>query len=136
MAFGTFDLFHKGHESYLKQARKLGDFLIVVVARDINVKKTKGALPSDGERKRVKNIRKSRLADLAVLGNKDDRYQMIRKYRPEVIALGYDQKVDRKELEKKISEFGLIGVKIARLKAYKPHLYKSSKMHKNRGNAD
>ena len=42
MAFGTFDVLHPGHHFYLEQARKLGDNLVVVVARDANVKKLKG----------------------------------------------------------------------------------------------
>lgn len=41
MAFGTFDVFHPGHEYYLTQAKKYGDILIVVVARDKTVEKVK-----------------------------------------------------------------------------------------------
>ena len=41
MVFGTFDIFHKGHENFLKQAKKLGDCLTVVVARDETVLKFK-----------------------------------------------------------------------------------------------
>ena len=32
MCFGTFDGVHKGHEYYLHEARKLGDYIVVVVA--------------------------------------------------------------------------------------------------------
>lgn len=130
ITFGTFDLFHKGHESYLKQARLYGDYLITVVARDINVKKNKDALPVDGEKERIKKVKKSDLADLVVLGNIKDRYQMLKKYKPDVIALGYDQKVNRQELTARLLEFGLEGVGIVKLKAYKPHLYKSSKINR------
>ena len=43
MAFGTFDILHAGHLNFFKQARKLSKypFLIVSVARDVNVKKIK-----------------------------------------------------------------------------------------------
>lgn len=131
ITFGTFDLFHKGHESYLKQAKKLGDFLIVVVARDVNAKKVKGALPFNSEKKRTEKIKKSGLADLVVIGDKKDRYRMLEKYKPDIIGLGYDQKVDVPELKKKLLEFGLENVRIKRLKAFKPDIYKSSKIARN-----
>jgi FAD synthetase len=37
MTFGTFDRLHPGHEYYLSEARKYGDCLITVVARDKTV---------------------------------------------------------------------------------------------------
>ena len=40
MTFGTFDHLHPGHIYYLSEARKYGDYLITVVARD----KTTGTL--------------------------------------------------------------------------------------------
>ena len=46
MVFGSFDLVHKGHVNFLKQAKKLGDELIVVVARDDNIEKVKKRKPS------------------------------------------------------------------------------------------
>ena len=39
MTFGSFDVLHKGHEHYLKEAKSYGDYLIVVVARDENILK-------------------------------------------------------------------------------------------------
>jgi FAD synthetase len=41
MTFGTFDMFHPGHRYYLSEARKEGDVLVVIVARDITVEKLK-----------------------------------------------------------------------------------------------
>ena len=41
MATGTFDLLHMGHIYFLKEAKKLGDKLIVIVARDSTVRKMK-----------------------------------------------------------------------------------------------
>ncbi len=57
MTFGTFDLLHKGHVYFLKQASKYGK-LVVVVARDKNVLKVKGKKPINSERKRLQNIKK------------------------------------------------------------------------------
>jgi FAD synthetase len=129
MAFGTFDIFHLGHESYLKQAKKLGDFLIVIVARDKNVKNFKKQKTRNKEQERMKKLKSSRLADEVVLGNLKDKYAVIKKCRPDIIALGYDQKADLKELKEKLTKFNL-KTKIIRLKAYKPKVYKSSKLKK------
>ena len=41
MVFGTFDGLHEGHLDFFRQAREYGDYLIVAVARDVNVKKIK-----------------------------------------------------------------------------------------------
>ena len=127
ITFGTFDYFHPGHASYLKQAKKLGDYLIVVVARDKTVEKVKGKKPRKNEQKRLKIIKESGLAEKVILGNLKDKYAVIRKYKPEIIALGYDQKSFSQGLEEKLRKFKL-KAKIVRLKAYKPKIFKSSKM--------
>lgn len=41
LAFGTFDGFHRGHLSFLEQAKSHGNYLIVVVARDKTAEKVK-----------------------------------------------------------------------------------------------
>jgi len=41
MASGTFDLLHMGHIYYLKEAKKYGNKLSVVIARDTTVRKLK-----------------------------------------------------------------------------------------------
>lgn len=122
MCFGTFDKFHPGHLAYLKQAKTKGDFLIAVVARDKNVLKYKGRLPRQNELQRLLNVKQAKIVNLAVLGYLRDCLRVIKKYRPDVICLGYDQRFNLNKLKK------AFGGKIYRLKAYKPHLYKSSKM--------
>ncbi|MDO9231683.1 MAG: adenylyltransferase/cytidyltransferase family protein [bacterium] len=129
MAFGTFDVYHKGHENYLEQAKKLGEYLIVVVARDKNVLRIKKQETRNKEQKRKKILEESGLADEVALGDLKDKYKIIEKYRPDVIALGYDQKVDLVELKDKLKEFNL-NAKIVRLKSYEPEIYKSSKLKK------
>ena len=133
IAFGTFDIFHKGHESFLKQARKYGDFLCVVVARDGTVQKIKKKRAKNNEKTRLTEVKVSGLADKVILGNLRDKYVVIKKYKPDVICLGYDQNFFIDELENKLKSFGLVKTKIFRLKSYKPGIYKSSKiMMKNK----
>lgn len=129
MTFGTFDIFHKGHESYLRQAKKFGDCLIVVVARDKTVKKIKGKLPKNDEKSRLRTVKQSAMADEAVLGGLSDKYAVIRKHKPDVICLGYDQIVDEIKLTRKLKSFGLKSAIIKRLRPYRPEMYKSSKLN-------
>lgn len=126
--FGTFDIIHKGHLNLFWQARKLGNYLIAVVARDKTVQEVKGRSPRHNEKERVKLIRASGLAEKVVLGNLKNKYAVIKKYQPGIIALGYDQKFLVDNLKKKLKEFKLIKTKIVRLKAYKPKIYKTSKI--------
>jgi len=128
MVFGTFDIFHKGHISFMEQAKQYGDFLIVVIARDKTVEKVKGVQSYNKEKIRMKMIINSGLAEKVILGDLKDRYAAIKKYKPEIICLGYDQKFFIDKLKNKLSEFGLNKTKIIRLKSYYPQIYKSSKL--------
>jgi FAD synthetase len=131
LVFGTFDIFHKGHESFLRKSRRHGDFLVVVVARDKTVKKIKGKLPKNKEKVRLDNVKKSGLADSVILGNLGDKYVVIEEIKPDVICLGYDQIAYVDKLKEKLIAFGFKNAKIKRLKPFKPDIYKSSKLKKS-----
>ncbi|KKQ44492.1 MAG: FAD synthase [Candidatus Moranbacteria bacterium GW2011_GWC2_37_8] len=130
LVFGTFDIFHEGHRDFLKQARKHGDFLRVIVARNATVLKVKGRLPRYSETERINAIKKSGLANEVFPGSLDDRYSAIRDFKPDVICLGYDQKQSVPELRQKLDALGLDRTKIIRLEAYEPEKYKSSILRK------
>lgn len=123
MVFGTFDIFHEGHKSYIKQAREHGDFVLAVVARDVNVKKIKGNSPKNNEELRLSTVAKSGLVDLAILGSEDNPYKIIEDQKPDVIALGYDQTSYTAGLQEAFPD-----IEIVRLESYKPEIYKSSKL--------
>ncbi len=125
MVFGTFDIIHLGHENMFKQTRELGNFVIAVVARDDTVKSIKGRAPLHNESMRVKNLKKSSLADKVILGEKYDKYAVIKKYKPDVIALGYDQFAFTYGLKKLLIDMSL-NTQIQKLRPYKPEIYKSS----------
>ena len=129
MAFGTFDIFHEGHKSYLEQAKKMGDFLVVVVARDETVLRIKSEWTKNSEEERLEVIKESGMADEVVLGSLEDKYVVIEKYRPSVIALGYDQRVDLPELTEKLGNLKL-QAEIVRMQGYNPEKFKSSKLRK------
>lgn len=126
LLFGTFDIFHEGHRNLLAQARKYGDFLGVLVARDVTVLKVKGRLPRYSEQERVQVLKRSGLADEVFLGSLDDRYEVVRKFKPDVVCLGYDQEQSLGELRRKLDESGLERTRIVRLEALEPEKYKSS----------
>lgn len=125
MASGTFEVLHKGHVFYLKQAKELGKKLVVVVSRDKRAEEVKGRRLRNLEDKRLKQVSKLQFVYNAILGDVKDPYLSIKKIKPDIIALGYDQKKFVPDLPHKIKEFGL-NTKIARIPAYKPHKYKSS----------
>jgi len=122
MVFGTFDKLHPGHLDFLRQARTYGDYLSVVIARDKNVFKFKNKIPGDGEALRKEKISELELVDKAMLGQIRNIYNVITRNKPDIICLGYDQRVDAKELKKYFKG------KTHRLKPFKPEIYKTSKM--------
>ena len=126
MVFGTFDIFHQGHINFLQQARRQGDFLIVVIARDETVAKIKKQKTRNKEQKRKRILENNHLADEVVLGNLKNKYAVINKYKPDIICLGYDQKAFVGKLKDKLRQFGLEKTRIKKLKPFHPEKYKSS----------
>lgn len=90
---GTFDIIHPGHLHLINQAKELGDFLTIVIARDQNVLKIKGREPYYTENQRLANLQQLGLADKVILGGLGDPYEVIKKEEPDIIVLGYDQQV-------------------------------------------
>ena len=116
MATGTFDLLHMGHVYYLKEAKKLGDKLFTVVARDSTVRKLKHE-PVTPEDMRLSIIRELRMVDEAVLGHEDDMYATVEDIKPDIIALGFDQIHDEKKIKQELKKRN-INAKVARLSKY------------------
>ena len=129
VAFGAFDLMHPGHVFYLEEASRLGDELIVIVARDSSIKKIKGKKPVQEQEQRLHNVLHTTGVNKAILGSRFDPYELIEEIRPDIIALGYDQKVYTNNLEKQLSERG-INAEVVRIQSFHPEHYKSSTLRK------
>ena len=121
MVFGVFDIFHKGHEFFLNEARKYGNYLIIVTPPDENIIEEKGRAPINSQEKRLRFLKK--YADKVILGDKEDYIKPLLKEMPDVICLGYDQK----SYKSIIDSFSKIKkVEVVRIKSFMPEKYKSS----------
>lgn len=118
---GTFDYLHPGHIDFLKQAKSLGDELIVIVARDENVEKIKGIKPENEDYRKL-NLEKTGIPDKVVLGNLGQYpLSILNELLPDIVALGYDQRVSEDDIKAILPE-----CKVVRLKPFHPDLFKSS----------
>lgn len=102
LATGTFDLLHPGHIYFLTQARVLGDELFVIVARDSNV--THKPKPIVPEEQRLEMVSALEIVDKALLGSEKDMFEPLKQIKPDIIALGYDQRFDAEILEKELTK--------------------------------
>jgi FAD synthetase len=118
MATGVFDLLHPGHLYFLTEAKKLGDELVVVVARDQTARRLKRE-PYVPEQLRREMVEALKPVDKAVLGSTTDIYATVIDQKPEIIALGYNQLWDEREVEAECARRG-VQVKVVRLKS-RPH---------------
>ena len=100
MVFGTFDSLHDGHRHFLREAKNHGDYLIAVVASDHTVRHLKGKHPEKDISIRMEELKEEESVDEIVMGDEDlDTWEVVKRYRPEVIALGHDQHALRSALE-------------------------------------
>ena len=116
VVFGVFDILHPGHLYFLRQAKKHGLHLTVVVTRDARVYAEKKRRPFFNEQERLEIVRALRNVDRVVLGDRTGEWNVLKHLRPDVVCIGYDQQA------KSIDKCGLRKLpKLVRLKRYKKY---------------
>lgn len=93
MTNGCFDILHPGHVSYLENARKLGDRLIVAVNTDASVKRLKGeARPINDLTSRMTVLAGLSSVDWLVAFDEDTPQRLIGEILPDLLVKGGDYK--------------------------------------------
>lgn len=124
--FGVFDGLHDGHIRMLQEAKSYGDQLIVAVTQDQVVQKLKGHPPRLSLPVRIDNIQSLHIADIVTAGDDDIlRWQVLQSYKPQIIALGYDQ-LRLKEALTSASQTFSFSTTIIILQPFKPEELHSS----------
>ena len=131
LAGGVFDIIHPGHIHTFKDAKALGDVLVVVVATDNTSVKMKKRRPLHNQEQRRELVNSLSMVDLCLVGQEDDIFKTVDLVRPQVIALGYDQTHQEKFIIDGCKRIKL-DAKVARLESPMPES-SSSKIQKEYG---
>ena len=91
ITYGTYDLFHYGHQRLLERAKALGDYLIVGVTTD-NFDLERGKMSTcNNVMERIEAVRATGLADQIIIEEyKGQKIDDIQKYGVDVFAIGSD----------------------------------------------
>ncbi|EQA61636.1 D-glycero-beta-D-manno-heptose 1-phosphate adenylyltransferase [Leptospira alexanderi] len=104
---GCFDLIHRGHITYLSQARELGDFLWIGLNADSSVKRLKGeqrpVVPEDDRAILLSNLR---FVDAVTIFSQDTPLELIRLIKPAIHVKGGDYKAEDLPETSIVREFG------------------------------
>lgn len=92
---GCFDILHRGHITYLAQARQMGDLLVVGLNSDASVRRLKGPeRPVNDEQSRALLLAALEMVDYVVLFEEDTPYNLILKVKPDLLVKGGDYDID------------------------------------------
>jgi len=93
---GCFDILHRGHLHVLREAKALGDLLIVAVNSDGSVKRLKGpSRPVISEVGRSELIAALEMVDYVTLFDETDPRRLIEEIQPDILAKGGDWRRDQ-----------------------------------------
>ncbi len=92
---GVFDLLHPGHVRYLRQARALGDVLIVGLNGDASVRRNKGPdRPINSQDERAEILPALECVDAVVVFDEETPADIITAVQPDVLVKGADWAAD------------------------------------------
>jgi len=92
---GCFDVLHRGHTSYLRQAKRLGDVLVVAVNSDAGVRRLKGpGRPVNPEEDRAAVLAALDCVDHVIVFDTDTPTPLLELLHPDVYAKGGDYSAD------------------------------------------
>ncbi len=104
---GCFDILHRGHVTYLAEARKLGHLLVVGVNSDASVKRLKGPeRPINTEEDRCFVLSQLKSVDFAEIFTEDTPLNLILTVKPKVLVKGGDWKIDQIVGGKEVQSMG------------------------------
>lgn len=90
---GCFDILHVGHLTYMNEAKKQGDFLVVGVNSDASVKRLKGeSRPINCEKDRAEMLSGLKAVDMTVIFEEDTPIELIETLKPSIHVKGGDYK--------------------------------------------
>ena len=93
---GVFDVLHPGHVRYLREARALGDALIVAVNADESVRLNKGPdRPINPADERAELLLALEAVDAAVIFDEETPHAIVSRIRPNILVKGEDWEADR-----------------------------------------
>lgn len=93
---GCFDLLHPGHVRYLREARNLGDCLVVGLNSDDSIRRLKGpARPVQPEAERAEILCALEMVDFVAIFHEDTPLQIIVALQPDVLVKGGDWQPDQ-----------------------------------------
>jgi D-beta-D-heptose 7-phosphate kinase/D-beta-D-heptose 1-phosphate adenosyltransferase len=88
---GCFDILHVGHTRYLKEAKKLGDVLVLALNSDVSIKSIKGAKrPLIPENERVDVVASLEAVDYVTIFNELTPLELIEYIKPDILVKGGD----------------------------------------------
>jgi len=125
LAGGVFDIIHPGHINTLNAAKKLGDFLVVVIATDKTAVKMKKREPLHSAQLRQELVSSLTMVDLCIVGDEEDIFKTVDLVKPQIIALGYDQTHQEEFIKEGCKKINL-DVSVARLESPRPETSSSS----------
>jgi len=89
---GCFDIIHIGHVRYLREARSLGDVLVVALNTDRSVSRIKPGRPVTPEGQRAEVVASLHMVDFVTMFGEDTPYELIKLLKPDVLVKGGDWK--------------------------------------------
>jgi D-beta-D-heptose 7-phosphate kinase / D-beta-D-heptose 1-phosphate adenosyltransferase len=92
---GVFDLLHPGHIRYLREAKSMGDVLVVALNSDASVQRIKGPnRPIIGQGERTRIMASLEMVDYVTVFEEDTPKEIIELLQPDVLVKGSDYKLD------------------------------------------
>jgi len=92
---GVFDILHRGHFTLLREARALGEKLIVGINSDASTKRLKGEnRPINPQHVRKEQLEMLSWVDEVIVFDEDTPYELIKKLNPDMIVKGGDYTVE------------------------------------------
>lgn len=92
---GCFDILHRGHVTYLRKARSLGDLLVIGLNTDASVKRLKGeSRPINQEDDRAFILESLACVDYVVKFEEDTPHELLSKVQPDILVKGGDYKLE------------------------------------------